>query len=83
MPGTVSGDGGNRIGTLRGNGDAHVKEGGLSATWVREADDVRQIALSGKRIGVLKGSGEARVKEGGLSSTWVLEADNVIELALS
>ncbi|MFD4942118.1 hypothetical protein ACFWNT_06160 [Streptomyces sp. NPDC058409] len=50
---------------------------------VREADDVKQIALSGNRIGVLKGDGDARVKEGGLSATWVREADNVIELALS
>ncbi|WP_413752491.1 hypothetical protein NRF20_10870 [Streptomyces sp. R-74717] len=41
MPGTVSGDGGNRIGTLRDNGDAHVKEGGLSATWVKEAGEVK------------------------------------------
>ncbi|MEE1772933.1 hypothetical protein PUR34_33445 [Streptomyces sp. JV185] len=83
VPGTVSGDGGNRIGTLRVNGDAYVKEGGLSATWVKESDKVKQIALSGNRIGVLKGDGDARVKEGGLSATWVLEAGDVTELALS
>ncbi|MFF1499658.1 hypothetical protein ACFVZR_07235 [Streptomyces sp. NPDC058316] len=83
VPGTVSGDGGNRIGSLRANGDAYVKEGGLSATWVHEYEHTIRIALSGKRIGVLKGDGDARVKEGGLSATWVLEASNVTELALS
>ncbi|WP_406740455.1 hypothetical protein [Streptomyces atratus] len=83
VPGTVSGDGGDRIGTLRVNGDAYVKEGGLSATWVKESGSVKQITLSGNRIGVLTGDGVARVKEGGLSATWVLEAGDVTELALS
>ncbi|MET8328101.1 hypothetical protein [Streptomyces sp. NPDC005181] len=45
-PGTVSGDGGNRIGTLRANGDAHVKGGSLSAAWVHQADNVTELALS-------------------------------------
>ncbi|WP_329836141.1 hypothetical protein [Streptomyces sp. BE133] len=62
MPGTVSGDGGNRIGTVRDNGDAHAKEGGLSATWVKQAGEVKQVALSGDRIGVLTADGVAWVK---------------------
>jgi hypothetical protein len=35
-PSGVSGDGGNRIATLRSSGEAYVKEGGLSAQWVKE-----------------------------------------------
>ncbi|SCF91397.1 hypothetical protein [Streptomyces sp. Ncost-T10-10d] len=37
VPGTVSGDGGNRIGVLKDNGDAYVKAGSLGATWVKGA----------------------------------------------
>src|SRR6478735_5321170 len=76
VPNTVSGDGGNRIGTLRVNGDAFVKEGGLSATWVKESDKVKELELSGNRIGVVTGDGVAWVKEGGLSASWVRESDN-------
>ena len=82
-PGTVSGAGGNRIGTVRSNGDAHVKEGGLSAIWTLESSDIKQIALSGDRIGVLKGNGDAYVKDGGLTAAWVKEASNVKQIALS
>ncbi|MGW1656377.1 hypothetical protein [Streptomyces atratus] len=37
---------GKRIGVLKGSGEARVKEGGLSATWVLEADNVIELALS-------------------------------------
>jgi hypothetical protein len=36
-----------RIGVLRSNGEALVKQGGLSAGWITEHTDVIQVALSG------------------------------------
>ena len=62
---------GNRIAVLRANGEALVKEGGLSAGWTTEHTQVKQVALSGNRIAVLRANGEALVKEGGLSEGWI------------
>ncbi len=68
---------------LKDSGQAYVKEGGLSATWVDEAADVIQIALSGNRIGVVKDDGVAWVKEGSLSAGWVEVSSRVTGLAFS
>jgi hypothetical protein len=35
-----------RIAVLRANGEALVKEGGLSTAWTTEHTDVEQVALS-------------------------------------
>jgi hypothetical protein len=37
---------GNRIAILASDGNAYVKEGGLSATWTRQSSRVTQIGLS-------------------------------------
>ena len=60
-----------RVAVLRANGEALVKEGGLSAGWITEHTEVTQVALSGNRIAVLRANGEALVKEGGLSAGWI------------
>ena len=73
----------NRIGVLRADGTALVKEGSLSAAWVTEATGVQQLVLSGNRIGVLSTDGTASVKEGALNAGWVTEYHGVRELALS
>ena len=73
---------GNRIAVLRANGEALVKEGGLSAGWIPVHTDVIQVALSGNRIAVLRNDGEALVKEGGLSAGWITEHTDVIQVAL-
>ena len=69
--------------SCRTNGEALVKEGGLSAGWITEHTDVTQVALSGNRIAVLRANGEALVKEGGLSAGWITEHTDVIQVALS
>ena len=74
---------GNRIGALRGDGRAFVKEGGLSASWVLESTGVRQLVVAGDRIGVVNESGVAYVKEGGLSAGWVTMYNGVRELVLA
>jgi hypothetical protein len=43
---TVSGDGGDRIGTLRVSGAAYVKEGGLTKELVYQANNLTELALS-------------------------------------
>jgi hypothetical protein len=72
-----------RLGVLTTGGVAYVKEGGLSAAWVHEDNDVQQVVVSGDRIGVLTTDGVAYVKEGGLSAAWVHEYTGVQQLALS
>jgi len=72
-----------RIAVLRANGEALVKEGGLSTGWTTEHTNVIQVALSGDRIAVLRANGEALVKEGGLSTGWTTEHTNVKQVVLS
>ncbi|MFB8236983.1 peptidase S1, partial [Kitasatospora purpeofusca] len=77
VPGTVSGDGGNRIAVIKEDGSALVKEGPLYAPWTVEGDSVKQIVVAGNRIGILKGDGSALVKEGGLGAQWTVEGYDV------
>ena len=72
-----------RIAVLRSNGEALVKQGGLSTGWITEHTDVIQMALSGNRIAVLRKDGEALVKEGHLSAGWITEHTDVVQVALS
>jgi len=72
-----------RIGVLYGNGTFAVKEGGLGAGFVTEAEGAQDAVLSGNRIGVLYGDGTVAVKEGGLSAGFVTEAEHAQGVALS
>lgn len=74
---------GDRIGILRADGVALVKEGSLSGKWIQEHTDVKQLVLAGNRIGVVRGDGTALVKEGGLSAGWTPVHSNVKQLALA
>ncbi len=74
--------GGNRIGVLTTDGVANVKDGGLSAAWVKQYQRVKQVVLAGDRIGVLTEDGTALVKEGGLSAFWTTQYTGVKQLVL-
>jgi hypothetical protein len=68
------------IGVALSNGNAYVKQGGLSTGWVLELTGVSQLALAsdptnGSLIGVIN-NGNTYVKQGGLSANWVAEDNN-------
>jgi hypothetical protein len=62
------------------NGNFYAKEGGLGATWVKEAGaGIKAIAVAsdptnGPLLGHLDASGNFYAKEGGLGATWIKEA---------
>ena len=73
----------NRVGLLRGDGRAQVKEGaGLSTAWTTVHTGARQLVLAGDRIGVLTDNGTALVKEGGLSTAWTTVYTGARQLVL-
>ncbi|WP_327348105.1 hypothetical protein [Streptomyces europaeiscabiei] len=72
-----------RTGIITTDGTAYVREGDEYANWVREANGVSSLVLSGNRIGVITTGGKAQVKEGGLYAGWIGQYDGVTSLVLS
>src|SRR5262249_34849882 len=56
--------GGARIGVLKREGIAFVKEGPLNATWWAQSSQVVGFALDDDRIGLLEQNGNVRVRDG-------------------
>ncbi|MBC6996476.1 hypothetical protein QWY85_11405 [Neolewinella lacunae] len=72
----------NRIGVIKRDKTAWVKEGGLDSDWVKVADDASKIQLSGNRIGVII-SGNLHVKEGSINSNYDKLLDGAVNFSLS
>jgi hypothetical protein len=72
-----------RIGVLRGDYGAQVKEGGLSAAWTALLANAKAIVVADDRIGVLTNDGVAYVKEGATTAAFVQEYTGVKQLAVS
>jgi hypothetical protein len=74
---------GDRIGVLKNDGTALVKQGGLGAAWITVRTGVKQLVLAGDRIGVLATDGTAYVRDGALTAPWVTVRSGVRQLALA
>ena len=72
-----------RVGILTTNATALVQEGTLTAQWVTEYTNVRQLVVDGTRIGIVTTGNVALVKEGELSAAWSTVATGVKQLAIS